>query len=311
MTPRPPGIDDVVAAAARIAPHVRRTPIRRSAWLSDLTGAEVWLKLEVEQPGGSFKIRGAMNAIARLREARPDVTSVTTASAGNHGIALAMAGAAFGVAVRVHLPATAPAVKKAALAKFGAVVLEAPTYDEAELRAHAEAAGPGVTFISAYSHPDVIAGAGTAALEMIADDPALDAFVVPLGGGGLLSGAAIVARARTRSALVLGAEAAASPVFTAALAAGRPVTVDVRPTLADGLAGNMEPDSQTFGIVRDLVDRVLQVQEPTIARAMQDLESREHLIAEGAAATAVGAALDAGLGLRGRHVGIILSGRNR
>jgi threonine dehydratase len=306
-----PGIDDVVAAAARIAPHVSRTALRRSAWLSDLTGGEVWLKLEIDQPTGSFKIRGAMNAIARLRETQPGVTSVTTASAGNHGIALARAGAAFGITVRVHLPATAPTVKKAALRQYGAVVLEAPTYDEAEHRAHAEAGGQGVTFISAYSHTDVIAGAGTASLEMIADEPALDTFVVPLGGGGLLSGTSVVARARLQRALIIGAEAAASPVFTAALAAGRPVTVDVRPTLADGLAGNMEPDSQTFGIVRDLVDRVVTVDEPAIAQAMRDVEVREGLIAEGAAATAIGAVVDAGPQLRGRRVGVILSGRNR
>ncbi len=306
-----PDINDVVAAAGRIAPHVSRTPLVRSVWLSSLTGGEVWLKLETTQPTGSFKIRGAMNAIARLRETQPAVRSVTTASAGNHGIALAKAGAEFGIAVRVHLPATAPAVKKAALERYGAVVLEAPSYDEAERRAHEEAGRAGVTFISAYSHSDVIAGAGTAALEMLAEQPGLDTLIAPIGGGGLLSGTAIVARARLPRAWLIGTEAAASPVFTAALAAGRPVTVVVHDTLADGLAGNMEPDSQTFGIVRDLVDRVVQVSEPAIAQAMRDLETHERLIAEGAAATAIAALLQGGLDLTGRRVGVILSGQNR
>ena len=260
-----PAIADVEAAARRIAAHVVRTPLVSSSWLADLTGAEVWLKLEAMQPTGSFKIRGATNAIARLRETRPHVSSVTTASAGNHGVGAGRAASAFGIAVRVHLPATAPAIKKDAIRQYGATVIEAPSYDDAETHAHAEAAGEGVTFVSAYSDSDVIAGAGTAALEMIEERPAIDALVVPLGGGGLLSGAAIVARARMNGALIIGVEAAASPVFTEALRAGRPVTVPVSKTYADGLAGNMEPDSQTFGLVRDLVDRVVQVQESSIA----------------------------------------------
>jgi threonine dehydratase len=311
VSARAPDLHDIEAAAARIAAHVVRTPLVKSAWLSALTGGDVWLKLETMQPTGSFKIRGATNAIARLRETQPGVTSVTTASAGNHGTALAKAAAEFGVTVRVHLPATAPDVKKAALGRYGAVVLEAPDYDEAERRAHAEAASAGVTFISAYSHPDVIAGAGTVTLEMLEDQPGLDTLVVPLGGGGLLSGAAIVARARLRGATVIGAEAEASPVFTAALTAGRPVTVAVHDTVADGLAGNMEPDSQTFGLVRDLVDRVVAVPEPAIIQAMLKLETKEGLVAEGAAATAVGALLSAGVDLRGRTIGVILSGKNR
>lgn len=308
MTPAPPTLADISAAARRIHSYVARTPFVRSAWLSQLTSASIWLKLEIDQPTGSFKIRGATNAIARLRETQPDARSVTTASAGNHGSALAWAGRQFGVAVRVHLPETAPASKKSALRDHGATVLEAPTYDEAERRAHAEA---DESFISAYSHSDVIAGAGTAAIEMFEDEPGLDTLIVPLGGGGLLSGTAIVARAAAPGALIIGAEAAASPVFTAGLAAGRPVTVDVRPTLADGLAGNMEPDSQTFGIIRDLVDRVVTVEEPAIERAMQGLQTCEGCIVEGAGAAAVAALLESGLHLRGRRVGVLVTGKNR
>ena len=305
-----PAIEDVEQAAVRIRRYASRTPLMRSEWLSAVTGAEVWLKLEIVQGTGSFKLRGAANAIARLREARPDVRSVTTASAGNHGLALATAGAAMGVSVRVHLPASAPEAKRGALKRLGAEVIEAPSYDQAEANAQEEIARTGAVFISAYSHSDVIAGAGTAALEMLEDQPSLDTFLVPLGGGGLLSGTAIVARARVPAALVVGAEAEASPVFTGALAAGRPVTVPVAHTVADGLAGNMEPDSQTFAIVRDLVDRVVLVPEPAIVSAMRDIFVRERLIAEGAGATAVGAALHCGLPLAGRRVGILLTGRN-
>ena len=305
-----PTIRDIEAAALRIRPHVWHTPLLRSRWLSTLTGAEVWLKLESVQATGSFKIRGAFNALLRLRETRPDVTSVTTASAGNHGLALATAGATLGITVRVHLPATAPAAKRSVMQELGADIVAAESYDQAEVNSRADVARSGAVFISAYSHSDVIAGAGTAALEMATDQPSLDVFLAPLGGGGLLSGTALVARDRATSALVIGAEAAASPVFTGALAAGRPVTVPVSPTVADGLAGNMEPDSQTFGLVRDLVDRVELVPEPFIIRAMQELFARERLIAEGAGATAVGALLAGGLALKGRRIGVIVSGRN-
>jgi threonine dehydratase len=313
VSDRGPTIRDVEDAAIRIRPHVWHTPLQPSRWLSSVTGARVWLKLETVQATGSFKIRGAFNALLRLREQRPDVASVTTASAGNHGLALATAAAALGLRVRVHMPSTAPRAKRSAMEELGADIVEAPTYDEAETNARADVARSGAVFVSAYSHTDVIAGAGTAALEMIADEPSLDTFLVPLGGGGLLSGTALVARNRAPKALVLGAEASASPVFTGALAAGRPVTVPVSPTVADGLAGNMEPDSQTFGLVRDLVDRVIAVPEPAIVQAMQEIASHERLIVEGASATAIGALLAGGasdVSLKGRSVGIILSGRN-
>lgn len=297
-------------AAARLSRRVWHTPLVQSPWLSKSTGADVWLKLETVQLTGSFKIRGALNALARLRDLGTSATTVVTASAGNHGLALATAASALGMSARVHLPASAPAVKKEALAGLGAEIVEATSYDAAEAAAQEDVARTSSTFISAYSHPDVIAGAGTAALEMITDDPNLDVLVTPLGGGGLLAGTAIVARARLRDAVVIGAEAEASPVFTTALAAGRPVTVNVRETLADGLAGNMEHDSQTFGIVRDLVDHVVRVPEKAIAGAMRELMTRDRLIAEGAAATAVAALLLGDLPMKGRRVGVILSGRN-
>jgi threonine dehydratase len=270
----------------------------------------VWLKLETVQATGSYKIRGATNALARLKAARPDVTTVITASAGNHGQAVALAASALGVRARIYLPKTAPDAKRRAMARLGADIVEVPTYDDAEAQAHEEAHRNGAVYVSPYNDDDVIAGAGTVALEMLDERPDLDAFIVPLGGGGLLSGTAIVARARTPQALVIGTEAAASPVFTAALAAGRPVTVEVHDTLADGLAGNMDADSRTFGLVRDLVDRVVAVREPDIAAAMRDLILKERLVVEGAAATAVAAILTGGLNLTGRQVGVILSGRN-
>jgi threonine dehydratase len=301
---------DIQTAADRIRTTSWRTPLMPSPWLSEIAHATVWLKLEIVQATGSYKIRGATNALARLKETRPDLRAVVTASAGNHGQAVALAASTLGIHARVHLPATAPDAKRRAMARLGAEIIESPTYDAAEARAHEEAQRDGAVYVSPYNDPDVIAGAGTVALEMLDQQPDLDAFIVPLGGGGLLSGTAIAARARVTDAFIAGTEAAASPVFTAALAAGRPVIVDVHDTLADGLAGNMASDSQTFGIVRDLVDRVVKLPESAIADGMRDLIRHERLIAEGASATAVAAIVTGLLDVRGRQVGIILSGRN-
>lgn len=305
-----PGIADVEAAAARLKGRVWHTPLMPSPWLSAATGAEVFLKLETVQVTGSFKFRGAFNALSRLTRTRPEVKTVVTASAGNHGLAMATAAAKLRLRVRVHMPSTSPRAKRDALVALGADLVEAPTYDQAEINVRDEIGRTRAVFVSAYSDSDVIAGAGTAALEMLQDDPKLDAFVAPLGGGGLLSGTAIVARAKAQRALVFGAEAEASPVFTGALAAGKPVIVPVAETVADGLAGNMEPDSQTFGLVRDLADKVVKVREKLIVQAMRDLVRYERLIVEGAAATGVAALLTGDLPLAGRRVGVILSGRN-
>jgi threonine dehydratase len=298
---------DIAAAARRIARLASPTPLIQSSWLSDLAGAPVWLKLEIVQPTGSFKLRGAVNAITRRLEADPGLRGVVTASAGNHGQAVAYVARELGLAARVYVPKTAPEAKRHALRRLGAETIETPTY---ERQAHEDADRTGTPFLSPYDDDDVIAGAGTVAMEMIAERPELDTFIVPLGGGGLLAGTAIAARANGSTPVVIGVEAAASPVFTTALAAGRQVNVEVRETLADGLAGNMEPDSRTLPIVRDLVTRVVKLDEPVIARAMRELMLRERLVAEGAGAIGVAALLAGGLDVAGRHVGVILSGRN-
>jgi threonine dehydratase len=303
-----PDMADVEEAAHRIADLAWATPLVPSPALSAATRATVWLKLETVQSTGSFKIRGAANALVRLRE-RNFTGLVVTASAGNHGLALSTAATQLGFRVRVHLPASAPDAKKRALSGLGAEAVEARSYDEAEARAHEDGRRPGCYYLSPYNDRDVIAGAATAAMEMFGRRRDLDALVVPVGGGGLLAGSALVARALGRTDLVIvGTEAAASPVYTSALAAGRPVTVEVGDTLADGLAGNMDVDSLTFPMVQELVNQVVKVDETSIAHAMRSLILKDRLVAEGAAATAV-AALGQ-LDLAGRNVGIILSGRN-
>ena len=305
-----PTIDDVRRAAARIQGVAWRTPLMPSDWLSDVARAPVWLKLETVQTTGSFKFRGAQNAIARIAADRPHVRRILTASAGNHGRAVALAASRAGLTARIYVPASAPAAKKDAMKRLGAEIVEASSYDEAEALAHGEAGRGDTAFVSAYSHPDVIAGAGTIALEMLEDEPSIDTIIAPIGGGGLLSGTAIVARASGKDIRVIGAEVESSRVFTASLAAGRITKVNILPTLADGLAGNMEPDSRTFELVRTLVDRVVLVSEDPLALAMRELVRREKLIVEGAGAVGVAAVLAGGLDLAGRRVGIVLTGRN-
>jgi threonine dehydratase len=267
------------------------------------------LKLETAQVTGSFKARGAMHALLALRARAPEVTRVVAASAGNHGQALAWAGETLGIAVRTYAPAYAADKKKAQMRARGVDVIETATYDEAEARAIDDAKTNGVPYISPYNNDDVIAGQGTAALEFLDECPAIDTLVIAVGGGGLISGSAIVAKDRRSPVGVIGAEAEASPVFTASLAAGAITMIDVKPTLADALAGNMEPEARTFPLVQHLVDGVVVVAEDSIAAAMRGLHAHHGLVTEGAGAVATGAVLQ-GLGLDGRTVGVIVCGQN-
>ncbi|MDQ3069725.1 MAG: threonine/serine dehydratase [Acidobacteriota bacterium] len=300
-----PTPEDVARADRVLTGHVRRTPAVRSSWLSAVSGADVWLKLENQQIEGSFKARGAYYALLRTRPAR-----AFTASAGNHGRALAFAARELGVSLTVFAPRTAPAAKLDPIRHHRAALELCDTYDEAEARARQAAASEGLPYISPYNHSDVIAGAGTAGLAALQDVPAADLVIVPVGGGGLISGVALAAQTGNQPPSVIGVEAAASPVFTTALAAGRLVHVEVGPTLADGLAGNAEPGSMTFELVRDLVADVVAVQEDGIAAAMRGLLTHEDQRVEGAGAVGV-AALLAGIGgITGRRVVVMISGGN-
>ena len=307
-------IADIFAARGRIAPHVRRTPLVSSAWLSALADADVRLKLESLQITNSFKLRGAVNATAAFLErhgAGPGTAGqIVTASAGNHGRAMGWAAERFGLKLVVFTPQSAPRAKLDYIARHGADLRPAPTYEDSERMAKAFAAETGATFISPYSHPDVIAGAATVAVEILEDWPDVDTILVAVGGGGLVSGIAIAAGALAEGRVdVVGVECDASPAFHEALRAGHIVEVDVHPTLADGLAGNMDPETITFDFVKRLVARTVLAPESAIADAIRGLFEEERVIAEGAGATAV-AALLAGLPMAGRKVAVVVSGAN-
>jgi threonine dehydratase len=289
---------------------VLRTPLRASPWLSSAAGADVFLKLETLQPTFSYKIRGALNAVLTLAETRGgDVPPLVTASAGNHGRALAHAAREAGLSLTVYAPEHAPRTKLEAIRALGATLRSCHDYDEAERRAKEHGQSGSAMFISPYSHPDVIAGAGTVGLEILEERTDIDVIVVAIGGGGLISGIAIAADGLGAGS-VLGVEVEASSPFTRSLAAGRIVEIEVGPTLADGLSGNLDPDTVTFDIVRRLVPRIVVIPEPEIAAAMKGMVAEERLVAEGAAAAAVAAVLSGRASVAGKRVAVVLSGGN-
>jgi threonine dehydratase len=292
---------DVSAAAERIAPYVVRTPLERSAALSTASGADIWLKFECFQKTGSFKLRGALNALLLT-----DAPHVVTVSAGNHGLGIARAAQLLGRRATVVVPETASPAKVEGLKNSGAeLLLLGTTYDDAELAGRRLAHERDLPFVSAYNDPAVIAGGGTIALEILHDLPETRAIVVPVGGGGLSSGIGVGAQGAT----VLGAQSSASPALHAALRAGALVTVDVQESLADGLSGNVEQGSITFDLVRQHVRDIVLVEESEIANAMRFLAQREHVLVEGSAAVGVAAVLGGRLRIDG-PLAVVLTGRN-
>jgi threonine dehydratase len=271
----------------------------------------VRLKLETLQPTSSYKVRGAFNTVLRMVEEHGGTPPLlVTASAGNHGRALAWAVRVGGMKLTVYVPQHAPRTKLEAIAASGAVLVPCGDYDEAERRAKEHAAREGALFISPYNHPDVIAGAGTIGLEILDDWPDVDVIVVPIGGGGLISGIALAARGVSKNTQVAGVEVEASCPFTRGLEADRIVEIDVQPTLADGLAGNLDPDTITFDIVRREVSQIAVVSEAQLREAIAGIVTNERLVTEGAGAVGVAAVMAGKLDVRGKRVAIVLSGAN-
>lgn len=307
-----PTVLDVYQARRRIADRVLETPLRPSSWLSSIAGAHVRLKIESVNLTGSFKIRGALNAALRLSEGvSGDSPVVVTASAGNHGRALALAAEQLGLTCVVFTPVTAPDAKKDAIRRHGAVLhADCIDYDAAEQQAREFADIEGALYVSPYNHPDVIAGAGTIGLEIVEAWPQLDVAVIPLGGGGLASGVGLALKAVAPKVTVIGVEVEASTPFTLSLEAGRITEITPQPSLADGLVGNLEKGSMTFPLVRQVVDRVVTVSESDLGRAMKGLASEERLIVEGAGAASVAAILAGQAAAPGQHVVAIVTGSN-
>ena len=311
-----PTVLDVYDASRRLERHLQPTPLLPSPWLSSLADGNVFLKIESLNVTGSFKIRGALNAVLKLVEANgqagrsPRELTVVTASAGNHGRSVALAAERLGMACVVFAPAGAPDVKKSAIRRHGAVLHECDDYDVAEKQAREYAASENSVHISAYNHADVIAGAGTIGLEIVERIPELDVVVIPMGGGGLASGVGLALKAAAPRVTVIGVEVEASSPFTLSLEAGRITAITPRQSLADGLTGNLEAGTITFPLVAQVVDSVVTVSEDDLARAMKGLATEERLIVEGAGAAATAAIIAGKVSAPGQRVVALVSGGN-
>lgn len=284
-----PTATEMRAAHARIAPFVARTPLVHDAELSERAGGTVLLKLECLQHGGSFKLRGALNAVMALTEsARRD--GIVASSAGNHGIGVAMAAQRLGVRATVFVPSTAPAVKRDKIAALGAIVdASQPSYDAAEDAAKAYAAQSGATFVSPCTGRHLLAGAGTVALEIFDERPETSTLVVCVGGGGLVGGMGGFVRDAARHVRVLGAQSIKTNAMTLALAAGHAVDIPDEPTLCDGLAGRV--DAEMYAQGKAAIDEIATVEESDVAEAMRFLHRRHQLVVEGSGAVGVAALL--------------------
>lgn len=310
MKSSPLSLSTVRQAHARIADGLRLTPCAYSAPLSELAGMSIYAKRDYEQATGSFKERGARNALLGLSPAER-AQGVIAASAGNHALGLAWHGGRLGVAVTVVMPKSAPQVKAERCRELGArVILQGNSFAEAAEFATRLGQEEGRTFVHPFEDPAVIAGQGTLALEVLEQVPEFDVFIVPVGGGGLLAGVATVVKALRPEVEVIAVEPAHAAGMTVALSAGRPVNVPVSSTLADGLAVS-QVGEYTFSLARGLVDRCVTVTEDELAVALLELAEREGTIVEGAGATALAACLSGKLDdLRGKRVVVPLCGRN-
>ena len=302
--------DDIVAAHRRIAGGIYLSPCPESVPLSELCGCKIYCKLDYLQRTGSFKERGARNALMMLT-AQQQKGGVIAASAGNHALGLAYHGQLLGVRVTVVMPKYAPLIKLGTCRRLGAnVILHGGTYGQA--RAHAEelADGKRLVYVHGFNDPAIIAGQGTIGLEILDQVPDVEAVVVPIGGGGLVAGVAMAIKARKPSVEIIGVEPERAASFSAAIQAGRPIDTPIRPTLADGLAvGKVGVVPMT--VAAQLVDRMVTVSEEELSLAILRLAELEKSVVEGAGAAPLAACMDTKLPhLKGRNVVLLLTGGN-
>jgi len=303
-----PTIVEIRQAAERIQPFAHRTPVLTCASLDDKVGAQIFLKCENLQKVGAFKFRGACNAILSLPESDM-ARGVVTHSSGNHAQALALAAMLRGIPAYIVMPHSAPAVKRAAVAGYGGkITFCEPTIEVRESMLARVVAKTGATVVHPYNNYQVIAGQGTATLELLEDVPDLEVIIAPVGGGGLLSGTAISATELAPCVRVIGAEPERADDAFRSLAAGK-IMPSVHPkTIADGLLASL--GDLTFPIIRNRVEQIVTVSEAGIIAAMKFVWERAKIVIEPSAAVAVGALWEHKLDLTGLRVGVILSGGN-
>jgi threonine dehydratase len=303
-------LNDIYLARQRIESLVRRTPMEYSPSLSQHLGVAVYLKLESQQITGSFKLRGASNAVAQL-SAEQKTRGVVAASTGNHGRALAYAASRQGVKATICLSHRVPANKVQAIRDLGAeVCIVGQSQDDAQREAERIASEQGATLLPPFDHPAIIAGQGTLGLEILEQQPDVAQVLVPLSGGGLFAGVALAIKSASPNIITHGISMQRGAAMHASLGAGHPVAVEELPTLADSLGGGIGLDNRyTFSMTRDLCDHLHLLSEASIANAIRHAYREERLVLEGAAAVGIAALLDGLIVPRGPIV-VVVSGRN-
>jgi len=301
--------EDVVAARETIAGRVFRTPLIRNEKLDEAAGAEVWLKLENLQRTNAFKIRGGTNRLAALSPAERE-RGIVAASTGSHAKGMALAARELGIPATIVMPRAAPQVKVDAVRADGAnVLIEGDHYDDACAYAKQLAESQGLPQISSFDDPLIIAGQGSLACEILEDQPEIDTFVAPIGGGGLASGLLVAGKHLKPGLRVFGVEAEGAPSMTESLAAGRPLELPQINTVADGIAVR-RPGTLNFEIVQKLIDGTVLVSENEIAAAFRFCLEKVKILAEPAAAAAVAAVLTRKLPATCRRLAVIVTGGN-
>lgn len=302
---------EIYAARRKIASLVRKTPLIQSPLLTNRVGAEVYLKPEILQETGSFKLRGAANKILSLPEERKS-KGVITVSTGNHGRAVSYVAREAGVRATVCLSTDVPQNKVDAIQSLGAQVeIYGKSQDDAFDHAEALISQHGMNMIPPFDDPEIIAGQGTIGLELLEDMPSLDTVIVPLSGGGLISGIALALKTANPDIRVVGVSMRRAPVMYHSLKAGKPIQMEEQDTLADSLRGGIGLDNRyTFHLVQKYVDQVVLVTEEQIAQAMRFAFEEHHLVVEGGGAVGIAALLQNQLNRLGRKVVLVISGGN-
>jgi len=301
--------DDILAAQERLKGHIERTPCRFSRTLSEITGAQVWVKFENLQFTAAYKERGALNKLLQLGE-NVRARGVIAASAGNHAQGLAYHAARLGIPVTIVMPKGTPFVKVQQTRNHGAnVVIEGDTYDDAATHARTLCAERELTFVHPFDDIDVMAGQGTVALEMLEDVPDLEILPIPIGGGGLIAGMATAAKHIKKDIRIVGLEPAMFPSFTAKMRGVRTAQTNGASTIAEGIAVK-EVGEHTYAIARPLIDEVLLIEEPYFERGIALYCNVEKTVTEGAGAASLAGLLAYPERFRGKKCGLVITGGN-
>lgn len=303
-----PSLNDIREAARRIEPYAHKTPVFTSRYYNQLTGGEIFFKCENFQRVGAFKFRGACNAVFKLSEEEAK-RGVATHSSGNHAQALSLAAKLRGIPAHIVMPENAPEVKKRAVKGYGArITFCEPTLEARETALQKVTDQTGACFIHPYNHRDIIAGQGTAALELLDEIPDLDLILAPVGGGGLLSGTAITAEEIKPGIQVIGCEPELADDAYRSFKSGKLIKINQTDTVADGLRTSL--GDLTFEVIMKYVDDIVTVSETSIIRDMRTFWERMNMIIETSCAVPVSAIVDRKLNTGGKKIGVIITGGN-